>query len=190
MEKLLSFIRQYTVLDRNTEKALMEGITRETFQKNEFLLKPGQLCHKAWFITSGLTRRYYLHDDREITVWIYYENQWITSPEGFFQQNPSTEYIQTLEPCEVLSLSRAVSQQLLEYPALRDFSKLHLQEMLACTEKFTREFTPLSARQKYDYLVQHATPIVQRAKLGHVASLMGVAQETLSRVRRQAAVSF
>ena len=183
MQELINFIKKYTALDNAAEKAVTDAAKPEYFQKNEFLLKPGRYCHKIWFIKSGLIRRFYLHKNKEVTIWIYYENQWVTSPQSFFQNEPSSEYLQACENCKLIGISQQANQKLMQYPAIQKFSKLHLQEMLACTEKLAQEFNPLSAGEKYQYLFDHASPIMKRAKLGHIASLMGVSQETLSRIR-------
>ena len=183
MKQLINFIKKYTTLDKAAEKGITDAAKPEYFQKNEFLLKPGRYCHKIWFIKSGLIRRFHIHKNKEVTIWIYYENQWVTSSQSFFRKETSSEYIQACETSELVSISQQASQELMRYPSIQKFSKLHLQEMLACTEKLAQEFNPLSAGEKYQYLFDHASPIMKRAKLGHIASLMGVSQETLSRIR-------
>ena len=183
MEQLIHFINRYTTLDKAAEKALGEMAKPENLQKNEFLLKPRQYCNKLWFIKSGLIRRYHVRKNKELTIWIYYENQWVTSSQSFFYHEPASEYLQACENSELISISEEASQALIQYPAIQKFSTRHLQEMLACTEKFALEFNPLSASEKYQYLFDHAAPIMKRAKLGHIASLMGISQETLSRIR-------
>lgn len=188
MNQLTNFINKYAPLDKTAESAIANAARKESLQKNEILLQPGQYCHKLWFIKSGLIRRFYVHHDKEITTWIYYENQWFTASQSFFKEEPSTEYIQACEASELISISKEASQKLLEYPSIQKFSNLHLQEMLACTEKFIQEFTPLSAAEKYQYLFDNVPTIVKRAKLGHIASLMGVSQETLSRIRARSHV--
>ena len=49
----------------------------------------------------------------------------------------------------------------------------------------TREFSLMSAKEKYEYLKQISPEMIKRAKLGHIASLMGITQETLSRIRKK-----
>ena len=43
----------------------------------------------------------------------------------------------------------------------------------------------LSAKEKYDQLMTAMPDLGQRAKLGQIASLLGMSQETLSRLRGQ-----
>ena len=50
------------------------------------------------------------------------------------------------------------------------------------TEYFHR--FALDAKGKYKYLKMIAPEMVKRAKLGYIASIIGVTQETLSRIRR------
>jgi hypothetical protein len=40
-----------------------------------------------------------------------------------------------------------------------------------------------SAQERYDALIKQNPDIIQRVSLGHIASYLGITQETLSRVR-------
>ncbi len=42
------------------------------------------------------------------------------------------------------------------------------------------------ARERYDNLMSTAPHILQRVPLGHIASYLGITQETLSRIRTKA----
>ncbi|WP_439483649.1 hypothetical protein [Cyclobacterium plantarum] len=43
----------------------------------------------------------------------------------------------------------------------------------------------LSAKERYDHLLTRYPSIAQQISLGHIASYLGITQETLSRIREQ-----
>ncbi len=183
MTELIEFINRFVELDSETELGILECFKTEVYEKNEFILEEGKICSKVSFIKSGLVRKFYMNDGQEITNWIYYGGQWLTSMASFFDQKPSFENFQACEKTVLYSLSYADEQRLLEYPL---FSKLHiklLRQYLASLNEFHHKYKLMNAHEKYSYLLTYFPEIVKRAKLKHIASLMNVSQETLSRIR-------
>lgn len=183
MDDLIRFINQYTRLDKNAEHALRELVESESYRKNEYLLQEGQICTRVWFIQSGSVRKFYLHEGKEITTWIHFENEMFTSLSSYFQQQPSEEYLQACENTKLLSISYANSLKMNEYPQISNFSKLHLEEQFSIIDKVSKKFSQMNAAEKYDALAEMTPGLIKRAKLGYIASIMGVSQETLSRIR-------
>ena len=58
-----------------------------------------------------------------------------------------------------------------------------LGEQTALMAKGSADFKAMSAAEKYLYLQRVSPQLIKRAKLGHIASIMGVKQATLSRIR-------
>ena len=51
-------------------------------------------------------------------------------------------------------------------------------------DKHTKALNQRDAKGKYEYLREIAPEIIKRAKIGHIASIIGVSRETLSRIRK------
>lgn len=183
MEQLIKFINTYTHLDDEVINELSKRVVFETFKKNEFILKQGSRANKVWFIKSGLVRKFYLNEGKEVTVWIHAENEMLTSMHSYFNQKPAQEYIQAIEDTEIISITLENSQALSKYPQMEFFSKELINRQFACIDEFSKKFSLMSAKEKYESLLEIAPHIIQRAKLAYVASIMGVTQETLSRIR-------
>ena len=183
MEDLIRFINQFQKLDTSTEEAIRENFFEETFQKNDYLLKKGQISKKIYFIQSGLVRRFYLKEETESTVWLYHDGHWITSMSSYFNQKPSFEFFQACEETTVYSLNYPDEQILLQLPLFQKFHVEFLRKSIAAFDEFHFVFSEMQAREKYNYLVENFPLIIQKAKQKHIASLLNVSQETLSRIR-------
>ncbi|WP_167619509.1 Crp/Fnr family transcriptional regulator [Maribellus sediminis] len=184
MEQLINYIEQIVKLDDAAKAALHELAAIEHFAKNEFILEPGQRCNKIWFLKAGMVRKFFFHDGKEKTVWITTENEIFTSLQSYAQRRHSDEYLQACEKCEVISISRGNSEKLIRFPAFVTFTNTLMEREFSNIDKNTKALSSTDARGKYEYLKKIAPEMTKRAKLGHIASLLGISQETLSRIRK------
>ena len=81
------------------------------------------------------------------------------------------------------SLSYSDEQILMQYPLFLKFHVNQLRLYLSKINEFHHLFRVMTAQQKYEFLLHSFPQIVIKAKLKHIASLIGVSQETLSRIR-------
>lgn len=91
--------------------------------------------------------------------------------------------MQACEPTSVLSLSFEGEQQLLTYPHFLQFHLKLLHTILVAVIDFHQSFKLMNAQEKYAYLMANFPEMIQKSKLKHIASLLNVSQETLSRIR-------
>lgn len=183
MKELIRFINQYQEIDNETEEAIKRYFVKEVYRKNEFLLEEGKVCSKISFISSGLVRRFSIDDGTDITKWLYYDTHWVASLFSYFRQKPSVEYLQACEETTVYSLSYENEQILLKYPKFLQFHVKFLRNSIAAFDEFHFVFGSMSAQEKYHYILDKFPLMIKKAKQKHVASLMNVSQETLSRIR-------
>ena len=183
MTELISVINSFQKLDFETEEAVKKYFVTEKFRKDEFIIEEGKICNKVYFIESGAIRRFSLENGVEVTKWIYTDNQFVTSLSSFFDQKPSFESFQACEETTVYSLSYSDELLLLDYPL---FSKFHIKQLrlyLSKINEFHHLFRVMNAQEKYMFLLESFPKIVLKAKLKHIASVIGVSQETVSRIR-------
>jgi len=183
MIELIKYINSFQKLDAKTEQAIRNYFIKETFNKNEFILEEGKICKKISFIKSGLVRRFYINEGKDVTEWIYYDHQWLTSTASFIRQKPSLEYLQACEETELYSLTYSDEQKLLEYPLFAKFHIKLLRNFVASFNEFRHTYNLMPTPEKYKFLLSNFPEIIQRGKLKHVASMLDISQETLSRIR-------
>ena len=148
MTELIQFISGFVELDEDTELAIQKSFKIESFEKNEFILNEGEVCTKVSFIKSGLVRRFYIDDGEEITDWIYYDNQWLTSMSSFFSQKPSFENLQASEKTTLYSLSYTDEQKLLEKPLFLEFHVKLLRQYLGSLNEFLHKYRLMTSSGK------------------------------------------
>lgn len=183
MTDLINIINSFQKLDSETEKAIGKYFILEKFNKNALVIEEGKICDKIYFMVSGAVRRFCIEDGEEVTKWIYTDNQFFTSLSSFFEQKQSFESFQTCEETIVYSLSFDDEAKLLEYPLFAKFYIKMLRTFLSKINEFHHLFRTMTAQQKYTFLLQSFPQIIIKAKQKHIASLINVSPETLSRIR-------
>lgn len=184
MQSLFDYIERYVTLDPEAADALEQLATKEQYGKNQYILEPGQRCNRIWFLQQGMVRKYHLHDGKEITTWIHTENETFTSLQSFSQNSPTNEFLQACEETTVISITKKNSEKLARFPAILTFTNAMMEEAFVNMDRHTKALNQLDAKSRYNYLRSIAPEMVNRAKLGHIASIIGVTQETLSRIRK------
>ncbi|MBK6265085.1 Crp/Fnr family transcriptional regulator [Marivirga sp. S37H4] len=175
----------YCPLSRECQIDLGSCSTVFSLDKNAHLLKEGQYSEKIYYLIRGTARAYYLKDGKDISDWFAFENEFLCSINSFFLNSPSPHYIELLEPTTSIELSKKDFLWLCDKH--HDFERLArivvTKTMLQLQQRIVAmQFE--TARQKYENLLIARPDITQRVPLSHIASYLGIALETLSRIRK------
>lgn len=162
--------------------------TRQTVRKGDYLLRQGDVCHHSYFIETGLARKYYLVDGREVTTDFYFPQDIGLSMTSYATQTPSQEFIQCLGTTTVSRTDYRAFQGLkTEFPVLVELDLLLTEYYALWQEERLRQFRTLDATQRYEHLLKTQPHWMQHLQLTHIASYLGVSLETLSRIRAKLA---
>ena len=184
MEDFLNYISQYIQLTDALKNAITTVAKVQKQPKSTQLVEEGKTCKHIYFLADGAIRSFLYQKGKDITHWIYDKNTMFTSWHSYVLTKPSNEYIETISEVEVVAISYEDWQNLHEHhPSLERFSRLMLEEQLALIDDFYKGYYFLTAKEKYDLLLTAFPNITQIANLGHIASMLGISQETLSRIR-------
>ncbi|MCG8309053.1 MAG: Crp/Fnr family transcriptional regulator [Cytophagales bacterium] len=184
MQQLIEYIERFVKLNSEAIKELEKRTELESYTKNRHIIEAGQRCNKLWFLKKGMVRKYQIWDGKEITAWIHVENEMFTSLQSYAQNIPADEYLQACEETEVISITKTNSEKLARFTEFMIFSNALMEREFVNIDIHTKALNQRNARGKYEYLREIAPEMTGRAKLGHIASIIGVTQETLSRIRK------
>lgn len=186
MDKFFLTVSQYTSLSADSKQALSSYLKKLELPKGYVLVKRDSVCNFLYFIDSGLTRTYYLKDEKEVTDWISDENSFACSIISFITRKPDRRTIELLEPSVLFSLH----YNNLEYLCNKHHDIENFFRQLVCfgLVQLQQKFDDLhfaTALQRYQKLMLTHPTFIQRVPLGMIASYLGITQETLSRIRSQ-----
>lgn len=154
------------------------------YPASSFILREGQVCKRACMIAKGLARSFYINDGKEITSRFMDEGFIITSWISYYTQQPGNEYIQAMEDCTLLCIEHEEIQRIYkEYPEFNIIGRKQTEYAFYQAELRTQMLRKHTAEEKYKFFIEQQPSLLQRIPLKHIATYLGMNEETLSRVR-------
>ncbi|MFQ6600283.1 Crp/Fnr family transcriptional regulator [Flavobacterium sp. C3NV] len=179
------FITKLAQVSEPDMNKIMSCTTTHNVKRNTIILSQGQVCNNLYFLEKGCMRTYYItKEGQEKTRLISFDNTPVTALTSFINQKPSVEYIDALEDSELLSISHDDFFMLLnEIPSWALFYRRMLELAFNFQNNRIEDLVTLSAKERYEKLVQDRPHYIQRLSNRIVASYLGISQETLSRLK-------
>jgi CRP-like cAMP-binding protein len=144
------------------------------------------VCTKSYFIRKGLFRTYFLKDGKEISEYFPAEEEWSNSPKSFRTRQKDIYYIDAIEDTEAFCLNVNDLVYLFEhFPEMERYARLSMGTIMGHLMERIVSLRFTTAKAKYDHFLQTYHDIYHRIPLGMIASYLGIAQETLSRIRAE-----
>lgn len=158
---------------------------KEIFKPRTLLLQENRVCDTIYFINTGCIRTWFNQDGRDITLQFFFENDEITSLESLLYGNPSSFNIETVEQCEVYTLSRVNFFLSLEDSSTKQwFFEKAIKKMCVHSNRLLSLLKNKPA-ERYKELLENNPEIVKRIPQHQIASYLGITSVSLSRIRNR-----
>lgn len=186
MNPLIKKFKEYGPITDEIEIELVKKVKFQNRLKGDFFLKQGQIVSSLFLIERGLVRSFYIKEDREINSWFGSENIILGSILPLFFKVPSAENIQFLEDSVVYYIEGNDLEELYrKYNEMNTIGRIMTEEYCKILEDRIMSLQTQSAEERYQTLLKFQPDATQRISLGHIASYLGIQQETLSRIRKR-----
>jgi CRP-like cAMP-binding protein len=185
-ENLCKKIAEMSVMSDAGRELLFSCAQQMSFAKGECLLAEGQISKHLYFVEKGRLHTYFNGDAKDIMISFTLEGNFTGNINSLKKEQPSQYIIETGENSVITlfeknHLLKLYSQSseiellcrkilgtfLLESNEQIDFFKLH---------------TPM---ERYNFLVKNKPEMIKKIPVSQLASYLGVARETLSRIRKR-----
>jgi CRP/FNR family transcriptional regulator, anaerobic regulatory protein len=183
-ETLFKSWERFLILTQEEKDAFMQASECYHFKKGKVLVRQGRVCDRFFFVLKGAARTYHRKGDKEYTHGLQFDRFDAVSLSSFIAQQPSQENVELIEDSSLISITRDNLHRLYQsYPRSNMIGRLGVEEAFVELEKRARSLQKLSAKERYEELIAKSPMCLQRVPLKHIASYLGITQETLSRIR-------
>ncbi|WP_299213344.1 Crp/Fnr family transcriptional regulator [uncultured Aquimarina sp.] len=155
-------------------------------KKKEFLLESGCYNPGMLFITKGIVGLYEIINSKEVYTSFFRSSDFASEITSLASQKTSAKNLIAITDVEGFYIRRNDLLQL--YDKSASFERLGrklLEHLLSEQHKFTSMLTSLKPEDRYKYLLKNNPELIKRIPLQYLASYIGVARETLSRIRKR-----
>ena len=168
-------------------KLIIPRYTKVTFDKNEYLVKEGEIEKKYWFIETGFIRSFIMDTEgNDITFNLYASGDVVIDYPSIFFFAPTRENMQALTDCVCWEIDFESFQEL--FNTILNFREQ--QRGLLVGSYFALKQHSISliadeAKQRYLRLLKEKPHIIQNVSLKQIATFLGITDTSLSRIRKE-----
>jgi len=167
----------------------MSYMTPRKFRKRQYLVQQGDYTRHSFYVVKGCIRAFQLDDSgKEHIIQFGLEDWWIGDIAALTTGTPARLNIECLEDCEVLLIDHEDQEKLfVELPKFERFFRIIMRNSLVATQNRLLSVMSQPAYDRYLEFMERYPQIVQRVANHHIASYLGIAPESLSRLRKEGA---
>ncbi len=189
-DTLLSHIQSKVDLTEKQKAELQLFFIDKKLRKKQYLLQEGDICKYLSFVSKGLLKSYFMDEKGNEHINMFaFEGWWISDFNSFINQEKSVLNIDAIEETELLMISREDYEHLmLKIPVMDRYFRILYQNSLVTKDYRLIVSNSFTAEEKYTQFALKNQEVIQRIPHNLIASYLGLAPETVSRIRKK--ISF
>lgn len=183
VESILPFLTNNEVNILISENML----SQVQLKKGKNLLHEGEVCNHIYFIINGAIRQFGVKDGEEINFLFYFDDDYVFDEPSFYNKSYSKYFFMALENTSLIKFEKSIFEYLKDNHNFSEFlfklSKMNVLRLYKRNEVLLMN-TP---EERYLKLLEIHPKIVKKISLVKIASFIGIAGPSLSRIRRRLA---
>lgn len=149
------------------------------------LINVGERCDFVAFIEVGDIRQYCVINGDEITINFFCCGEWVSDHHSFLNSCLSANTLTAVNTVRLKKISVKSIHELFSFS--KNFLMLNkLISHLSLNSDFVTKLKVINPEERYKLLLSQRPDWIKKYQQKHLASLLGMTPETLSRVRRKA----
>lgn len=150
------------------------------------LLAEGEVATNVYFIKKGCLRLWFNNNGKDITFQFFFEGEIVASIESFMNDQASAFNLESIEDCELYSLSKSDFEKIIESSSKikKKFEALIFQRLLFYQKLFLSRIKD-KPEERYRELLEKYPALIARVPQHYIASYLGITSVSLSRIRNR-----
>ncbi|MFM9945941.1 MAG: Crp/Fnr family transcriptional regulator [Bacteroidia bacterium] len=189
IEYFIQTIANIIELSEADKLVIRENSLIKRLKKRQFFLQEGDVCRYAGFVTKGCLKTYSTDKNGDEHVFQFaLEGWWASDMYSHLTGEPATYNIEAIEDSELVTMDLESRDKVLQLvPKYERFMRILLEKNYVASQRRVNSMLGSSAEERYLSFIKTYPQIVQRVPQHSIASYLGIAPESLSRIRKQMA---
>ena len=185
MKNLINKIKSRLQLSSEAEEFLYSISKVKTLTKGDVLIRQGEVVKKTFFVTAGCLRSYCIDKNgKEHTLQFAIKDWWISDYIAIHADELATLTVECLTESKVIEFNAKKLDGIHErFPEFESYQRHNLERHVVSLHKRILNQLQLSAAERYDLFLKQYPDIEQHTRNFHIASYLGITQQSLSRIR-------
>jgi CRP-like cAMP-binding protein len=185
--ELIRTIRKLVQVTDEEERHILSFFEERKYRRNQLLLRCGDVAHEVFFVLKGALHQFYIDEaGNERTCNFTFENDFITDLESFGQKTESPSSIKAITDTTCLTIRcENLSVLMKESPIVAEYFRILMEQIAAKSIKRTKLLLSFSPEKQFLQLVEEEPEIFQRVSQRLIAQYLGIAPESLSRIKKR-----
>ena len=185
MKELIEQIKSSIPLSLKAEEYIYSISKSLTVAKGSTLIREGQNVNSIYFIKEGCLRSFCTDKKgKEHTLQFGIKNWWISDYIAIHNDESATLTVECLKKSDVIEFDAKKLNGIFEhFPEFEPFQRKLLERHVVSLHKRILNQLQLTASERYDLFLEQYPDIEQYTRNYHIASYLGITQESLSRIR-------
>lgn len=186
LQKIKENLLKYVPFSDEEITNLISKLETKVIEKNQLLLREGEICKHVSFINKGLIRLYYVKDGKEYNSGFFQSGTWVSEYVSFLYKGPSQFFIEAMNTTELFLLSYENMQMLYNQgKAFERLGRLIAESLFYAYFKRNMSLLLDTPEERYQAFLKENGSLLELIPLKHIASYVGVEPESLSRIRKR-----
>ena len=193
MKYFKKMIEHFITVDDDEWNSICAKLTTVTVSKGTVIHRSGSVFSEIWFVKSGLSRSYFTDvNGKDFTWQLYFRgrsthelNHFLDDSVSFYENTGSMLNFEALEDSVFYTISLAELDEFLsKNKKWEHLARIWLHDTyFAATYKRVISLMSETAKARYERLLDEYPSITKQVKSYHIASYLGIAPQTLSKLK-------
>ncbi len=165
-------------------QSLQSAAEYKKLPKREILAHPGKAMRKILFLEKGMLRGYRLVEGQEYTHHFYFDQWFATDYHSYLTESPSQLFLESITEIAYYEFDKTVFEDLChKYHVIERLGRIIAERAYLTMVERMIHFQTNDLKQRYQSLIANNPQLLQEVPQKYLASYLGVAEQSLSRIK-------
>jgi len=185
VQDLITKIKSSIAISAEAEDHLFSISKEKIVAKGEVLIRQGQAVKNSFFVTTGCLRSYCIDKNgKEHTLQFAIKDWWISDFIAIYNNELATLTVECITDSSIIEFNAKELDRIHSlFPEFEAYQRKNLERHVVSLHKRILNQLQLTAQERYDLFLEQYPDIEQYTPNYHIASYLGITQQSLSRIR-------